>query len=269
MSGAVAAGPPPDLWVSLRELGGFFELTEPRGTDAVPWADALEPQALRPRIEVVRGALAQATGQQVDEVDAKVAVSALQVGLASRVWSVALAGVVLHGWLPDLSSRSLRASPVHRGKVPLGVVDPTAGQSVDPTDPHGAAHVLSGVVVQDALAQLDDACVAVGRVSAQVLRSNTASSLVGAARVLTSKVPSAGPTAWALAGALLAEPDLATGGTVRVRADLPAGTGGAMETQDEAFMRRGCCLYDRLPEHGLCPDCVRAERRPDLVTPGH
>lgn len=260
MSAAVLTG--------LAELGGFFELTPPAGTDAVPWSVLLADDPLGARIDTVRGALARSSGLPVDEVDQKVAVSALQVGLASRLWSVALAGAVLHRWVPDLSSANLLASPGHGGPVPLALADPTRGYAV-PDAASTAAEVIAQVVVRGSLRDLDDACARVGRTPRRALLSNAASSLVGAARVLATHRPHAGQQAWALARLLLLDPDLRPGGRALGRAGLPSGVGGGMERPEEAFLRGGCCLFDRLPGHGLCPDCVRAEHRPELVTPGH
>lgn len=220
-----------------------------------------------PRLAQVRAALGVSTGQPTEQVDAKVAASALQVGLASRLWSVGVAGAVLHERVPDLGSDNLLGSPVHRGAVPLALADETAGYAAP--DLSRAADVLVGTVAEDSLAALDEACARVGGVSRQVLLSNAASSLVGAARVLARARPTAGPAAWALVRLLLDRPAVGGGGLLRNRGELPEGVGGGMERPTEAFMRRGCCLFDRIPGHGLCPDCVRAERRPDLVTPGH
>ncbi|MFK5585021.1 (2Fe-2S)-binding protein [Serinicoccus sp. LYQ131] len=264
----------------LAELGGFFELTQPAGTDAVPWSVLLADDPLAARIAAVRGALAAGSGLSVDTVDPKVAVSALQVGLVSRLWSVALAGAVLHRWVPDLSSANLLASPGHGGPVPLALADPTRGYAVtgteagagpgaDPDATTTAAEIIARVVVRGSLRDLDDACARVGRTPQRALLSNASSSLVGAARVLATRRPPAGPQAWALARLLLQDPDLRPGGRALGRAGLPTGVGGGMERPEEAFLRGGCCLFDRLPGHGLCPDCVRAEHRPELVTPGH
>ena len=251
----------------LGELGGFFALADPGGTDAVPWAEMLSEEPLSLRLAQVRAALASSTGQATDAVDPKVAMSALQIGLASRLWSVGVASAMFHSWVPDLGPANLLGSPIHRGTVPLALADGERGYAV--SDVSGAAARLVEVVVRGSLADLDAACARVGRVSPQVLRSNSASSLVGAARVLARARPRSGPAAWELARTLLEDPALRTGGRRRARAELPDGVGGAMEEPREAFMRIGCCLFDRIPGHGLCPDCVRAERQPHLVTPGH
>ncbi|MGD8150130.1 (2Fe-2S)-binding protein [Ornithinimicrobium sp. Y1694] len=262
-------GPSSEWVTTLAGLGGFHEVAAPPplGSDAVPWREVLADEALSSRFATVRAALATSTGLPVEEVDPKVAVSATQVGLASRLWSVTLASTVLHRWVPDLSSDNLVTSPVHRGTVALGVVDPTSGYAASHL-PDALARICAWVV-EDSLALLDHTCARVGRTPARVLASNTASSLVGAARVLARQRPEAGAAAWELARALLALPQIATGGGIREPNSLPAGIGGPMETRDEAFLRSGCCVFYRLPGHGLCPDCVIAERSPEQVTPGH
>lgn len=254
---------------TLGSLGGFFTLAAPPppGSDAVPWAQVLAKDALTARFGVVRAALAASTGTAVDEVDPKVAVSATQVGLASRLWSVALGAAVLEGWLPDLASRSLVASPVHRGEVPLGIGDPAQGYAVSSLPE--AADLIARTVAADSLAALETACASAGRTPVKVLSSNSTSALVGAARVLASHRPDRGADAWALARLLLAHPVVAEGGEVVAPSDLPAGVGGAMERADEAFLRSGCCVFYRLPGHGLCPDCVLAPTRPEQVTEAH
>lgn len=253
---------------TLRELGGFHELVAPSaGSDAVPWAQVLAEEALTARFVVVRAALADSSGIPVDDVDRKVAVSATQVGLTSRLWSVTLASTVLHGQMPDLSAANLVASPVHRGTVPLGLADPARWSSVSSL-PEAVA-TIDEVVVRGSLADLNASCSRVGRTPEQVLLSNATSSLVGAARVLAGLRPEAGPQVWELARALLTLPGVARGGTLRDPADLPEGVGGPLEHPDEAFLRSGCCLFYRLPRHGLCPDCVLARHRPGQVTPAH
>jgi hypothetical protein len=268
-SAGTAAGSGAQTLETLGWLGGFFVLAAPppAGSDAVPWARVLTEDALTARFATVRAALAASTGMPVDEVDPKVAVSATQVGLASRLWSVALASAVLGGWLPDLGSRSLLASPVHRGEVPLGVADPTRGYAVASLPE--AADVVVRTVVTDSLALLTSACASAGRTPSKVLVSNSTSALVGAARVLAASRPDRGADAWALARLLLAHPAVAAGGEVVAPATLPAGVGGAMQRGDEGFLRSGCCVFYRLPGHGLCPDCVLAPSRPEQVTEAH
>ena len=254
---------------TLGSLGGFFSLAAPppAGSDAVAWGEVLSADALTSRFAVVRAALAAGSGMAVEEVDPKVAVSATQVGLASRLWSVALGAAVLEGWLPDLSSAAVVASPVHRGSVPLGISDPERGYAV--SSPEEAARLVARTVVADSLEALTSACAAVGRTPERVLTSNSTSALVGAARVLSSHRPDRAAEAWALVRLLLQDPRVAAGGEVVDPSALPSGVGGAMRGPDEAFLRSGCCVFYRLPGHGLCPDCVLAPSRPEQVTEPH
>ena len=266
---APRAGGDGGLYPDLAGLGGFFTLLAPPppGTDAVPWAEVLAPDVLTARFVTVRQALAAGSGLPVDEVDPKVAVSATQVGLASRLWSVALAATALHRWVPDLSASALVASPVHRGDVPLGLTRPDQGYAVATTA--DAVAVLTRTVVEDSLARLHEACATIGRTPERVLVSNSSSALVGAARVLARHRPDASTAAWQLVRALVEVDAVAAGGAVVPKADLHHCVGGAMEHRDEAFLRSGCCVFYRLPGHGLCPDCVLAPSRPDEVTGDH
>lgn len=269
--GTPVSGTPdvPAWWVTLQRLGGFFELTAPSGTDAVTWPAVLSPEALSSRFATVRTALASSSGLTVEEVDPKVAVSATQISLASRLWSVALGGAVLHRVVPDLSTGNLLASPGHGGPVPLALARPVALHPGRGSDPADTADLISTSVTTGSLQALNEACARVGRTPERVLVSNAASALVGGARVLAARVPEQADATWALARALLTHPELAAGGAVEDAAGLPDGVGGAVDSPAEAFMRAGCCVFYRLPGHGLCPDCVLARRDPSGVTPGH
>ena len=254
---------------TLAGLGGFFAVAAPPalGDDAVPWTQVLAAPVLQARFDAVRSALAGSSGLPVEEIDPKVAVSATQVGLASRLWSVALGAVVLHGWVPDLSGANLVASPGHRGQVPLGVRDPGAGYAV--RSPEEAAARIAQLVADDALAALEAACAEAGRTPRRVLASNSTSALVGGARVLAGLRPAHADAAWTLTRGLLRHTSVAAGGSAVDPQTLPSGVGGAMQRPDEAFLRTGCCVFYRLPGHGLCPDCVLAPSRHTEVTPSH
>ncbi len=236
-----------DRWqavaASLAELGGFFSW-QTTTDDLVPLATALQEPELSRRFAGLREGLADAAAIATHEVDARMAVSAVQVGLVSRLWSVSLASALLHDWVPELRTDLLVCGEGHRNPVPMASVQPTRGRRVSGRDEITVA--LSDLVLQASVTDVDQACGDVGATSHQVLTSNTASALVGAARVLRSKRPAAAEGADAVVRAVLLDPRLAMGGGY---------------TEDGEFKRRGCCLYYRLPGHGLCPDCV-------LVRPG-
>lgn len=177
-------------------------------------------------------------------VDPRVAVSAVQVGLVSRLWSVALASALDHDWVPDLATRLLHVAAGHHSPVALASGDPTAGRRV--VGPAEAAEAIRDLVLATSVTDVDRACAELGRTSPQVMASNTASALVNAGRMLARTRPDLAPAAEEVVRLLLADPRLARGGGFIV----------THEPGRRAFRRRGCCLYYRLPGHGLCQDCV-------------
>lgn len=235
---------PEELAKSLTGIGGFFTWAASPGGDLVPLREALVAPALPRRFAAMREALASSTGQDRGSVDERIAVSAVQVGLVSRMWSVALAAAALHGWVPDLSTEVLACGQGHRNPVPLATVAPAGGRRVN--GPVEAAEAVADLVLGASVGDITAACADLGHTSRQVLVSNAASALVGAARVLSTHRPEVAEVAGATVFALLDD------------ARLRAGGGFVGRT----FTRRGCCLFYRLPGHGLCPDCV-------LVRPGH
>ncbi len=233
---------PEELAASLTDLGGFFAWGAP--TDGMaPLVQELQEPALPRRFDAVRAALGRAGGVPTEQVDPRMAVSAVQAGLVSRLWSVALGAACLHQWVPDLRATFLRCGTGARNPVPLATTDPARGCPV--TTPDGAATAISALVLRGAVTEVTEACARVGATSRQVLRSNAASALVGAAGTLARSRPEVAGLADAIARTVLTDEHLATGG----------GYG-----DDGSFRRRGCCLYYRLPGHGLCPDCVLVGR---------
>lgn len=228
----------------LTELGGFavFQV-ETEGL--IRLATALEAQPLADRFAATRAGLAAGSGLALEQVPPRTAVSAAQVGLVSRCWSIALASVALHDWIPDLSAEQLLVGPGHRNPGPMALADPGAGRPAGELAETVIA--LTDLVLHGAVAAVTEACATQGRTSRTVLVSNAASALVASTRVVGR---AAGPRHRtrldALTRALLEVPWLAAGGGF----------------DHQQFKRTGCCLYYRLPGHGLCPDCV-------LVRPGH
>ncbi|WP_162801931.1 (2Fe-2S)-binding protein [Ornithinimicrobium murale] len=226
----------------------------------LPLRTALDAEHLQERFTATRAGLAVGTGLPVAEVQPRTAVSAAQVGLVSRFWSIALAAVALRDRVPDLSADRIWVDRSHRNPSPIavswdgqqGAGQRGVGHAVDGTTETVAA--LEALVVHGAVAAVTDACGEHGRTSANVLVSNAASSLLAAARVIGRQVPGRAEHLDRVARALLTVPFLAAGGSFRSSEDdRQAG---------DQFRRNGCCLYYRLPGHGLCPDCV-------LVRPGH
>lgn len=226
----------PDL-AALRPLAGFFVL---RTEGAPAWSLPTLAQAYattspelsgNPLIFRVRKV---ATALRTPEL--RVAASVTHLGLAARLWSIALGCAALYGRVPGLDARLLRWDA--DGSVPddlwLTEVRPLPGD----------APTLADVVLDGHLVPLAAALRAQHRLAPGLLGGNAASALAGAARELDHWARRHGRTdvaarARSLAAELLADPRLTGAGTL-------TGT---------AFRRRSCCLYYRVPGGGVCGDC--------------
>ncbi|WP_327351785.1 IucA/IucC family C-terminal-domain containing protein [Streptomyces sp. NBC_01304] len=225
--------PPADL-VDLPELasvGGFFALRAerpgPPGTH-LPLAriHAGDHAPLTARVDKVTARL--------DAPESRIGVSVAHLGLAARLWSLALGSAALYGRVLDLDPERLcwdwdGASPDDLW--------------LDGVRTRPVAE-LADAVVRDHLDPLHTALRSTYRISERLLWGNAGSALAGAARELHGWAgrhgrPEAGEHALALAAELLRHPALTGTGTL-------TGT---------AFRRRSCCLYYRCPGGGLCGDC--------------
>ncbi|CAM5344862.1 (2Fe-2S)-binding protein [Streptomyces avidinii] len=224
-----------DVLRRLASVGPFFTVpygTEPPGPGFRPLT-ALYGEQLGPYVAEV--------GRRIGSGPGRVAASTAQFGIASRLWSLALGSAALAGRVPDLSAERVWWRLPDAGSLELWLPEPGPGL---PAEELGE-NVLANLAVLDAALRERFG------VSAQVLRGNAASGLVGALRVLIDRVP--GGVAVEPAGALLAE-DGALAGT---------GTFIHEDGLGVAFVRRSCCLYYRVPGGGLCGDCVLRAARPD------
>ncbi|MFD3356025.1 (2Fe-2S)-binding protein, partial [Streptomyces fradiae] len=202
---------------------------DPGGPDAGPGAPEPGPRAapLARRVALV--------AERLGTPEYRVAASIAQLGLAARLWSVALGAAALHGAVPDLSPGTLHWDPTRSAPDELWWSGTGAGPATAPE--------LLRTVQHGHLEPLAAAFRAAGPVSPGLLRGNSGSALGGAVRELTRWAerngrPDAARRAAALAAELLDHPDLA--GTL----------------QRPALRRRTCCLYYRCPGGGLCGDCV-------------
>jgi hypothetical protein len=222
---------------ALRPLGGYFVLRTgeaaagPLPTLAQAYADAAPGLYGNPLIFRV-GKVADA----LRAPELRVAASVAHLGLAARLWSVALGCAALYGRVPDLDARLLHWD------AGAGAPDDLWLSDVRPLP--GDAAAVADVVLHGHLEPLSAALRAHHRLAPGLLRGNAASALAGAARELDRWARRQGRTdtaarARSLAAELLAHPLLAGSGTL-------AGT---------AFRRRSCCLYYRVPGGGLCGDC--------------
>ncbi|MFD6417697.1 (2Fe-2S)-binding protein [Streptomyces sp. NPDC060194] len=209
------------------------------GTDTVPLADLYRGRTapLLRRVDTVAARLRTP--------ERRVAASIAHLGLAARLWSIGLGAAALHGAVPDLSGLRWDPDAAAPDDLWLTAADRTALDLAAPTDdPAALAARLRAAVLDGHLTPLAAALRRDHRVSAALLRGNSASALAGAHRALrdwsrANHRPEAARRATAVAHALFALPELRGTGTLR------AG----------AFRRTSCCLYYRVPAGGLCGDC--------------
>ncbi|RAJ44654.1 FhuF-like iron-sulfur protein [Kitasatospora sp. SolWspMP-SS2h] len=216
-------------------LGPYFAVR----TDASP------PPGFRPlpELSAADGPLAARiaeVGRVLGTGEPRVAASTAHLGLAARLWSVALGAALATGRVPELDGAWFALPP----QGPFDLWLPSAPGR------EATAEALEATVLTGQLAPLAGAVRAVTPLAPGLLAGNAASALVGAARQAAT-VPAFRAPAAALARALLARPALAATGTV------------SAPGRPLAFRRASCCLYYRTPSGGLCGDCVftRAPRR--------
>lgn len=229
---------------ALRPLGAFFALRPPAAARAP--LPTLAEAYRTPAPGGPPGPLDARIGQVARTLSApepRIAASVAQLGLAARLWSVALGCAVLYEAVPDL------APGLVRWDAAAGAPDDLWLDEVRPLPADPAT--VAAVVLNAHLVPLTAALRERHRVAEGLLWGNAGSALAGAARQLERWARTEGRTDSAarcrdLTARLFAHPLLAATGTL-------AGT---------AFRRRSCCLYYRVPGGGVCGDCcfTRAPR---------
>ncbi|MGW7238209.1 (2Fe-2S)-binding protein [Streptomyces sp. NPDC054804] len=236
----------PDL-AALRPFGGFFVLRTLRSA-------AGDPEAVRiSKLPSLAKAYKKGTSDVYENIltfrvgvvaarlrtpELRVAASIAHQGLAARLWSVALGCAARYGRLPDLDPRLLRWD------AGAGAPDDLWLTEVRPLPGGAGPDTLADAVVHGHLEPLAQALRARYGVAAGLLWGNAGSALAGAARELERRARADGRAEAAdrtrtLVDALFAHPLLSATG---IR------TG-------QAFRRRSCCLYYRVPGGGVCGDC--------------
>ncbi|MFG3497563.1 (2Fe-2S)-binding protein [Streptomyces sp. NPDC047928] len=222
-------------------IGGFFALRAAAPADTSADTSASASATHRPLAEVYAGDHAPLAdrvarvGARLRTDEFRVAASIAHLGLAARLWSVALGPAALYGEFPDVTPGTLRWDGARTSPDDLW----WTGARTRP----GTADAIRETVQYGHLVPLAEALRAAGPVSPRLLWGNAGSALAGALRELTRWArregrPQVAERAAELTTALFAHPDLA--GTVHGR----------------ALRRRTCCLYYRCPGGGLCGDCV-------------
>lgn len=247
-----------DILGDLSALGPFFAVdAHPAGArPGPPWrparelAELAEPAGpLLGRIGSVRAALADRGGCPPGDIELRVAASVMQLGLAARLVSPALAALACRGRL-DLRLSGLWWQDTAGGPVPLSVPGPGPG-GPGPGAPGPGGSPGPGRPVEDDCGQLIDEVIApvTGAVSAlvpvspRVLWGNVASAVNGAAGMVAAQRADLSQQAWSVAAAFFRSPRLS-------RESHPPGP---------SFRRSSCCLIYRLAPAGsrpVCGDCV-------------
>ncbi|MFE7130077.1 IucA/IucC family C-terminal-domain containing protein [Streptomyces sp. NPDC057638] len=219
----------------LNTLGGFFALRT--GTEGTPPGT--------PLARVYEGELTELT-RRVDLVterhnpsERRVAASIAQLGIAARLWSIALGAAALYRELPDLDPRALwwtadRSTP---DDLVLTTVRSRPGTAAN----------IRETVQENHLRPLSAALRTDTRISARLLWGNAGSALAAAVQQIDGWAfdhdrPEVARRAEALAAELFDHPDLR--GTV----------------EGPRRRRTSCCLYYRAPRGSLCGDCVFSGR---------
>ncbi|MFJ9691785.1 (2Fe-2S)-binding protein [Kitasatospora sp. NPDC101183] len=246
-----------------------------------PDADAFRPLADLHRSPAVLDEYVDEVARSLATRQRRVAASTLHLGVAARLWSVALGVLAFTGRVPDLDPERLHWRRVESGPLPPWLPEQPGGELAHttraaPTTPAApnpapapttraapnpapapttraapnpapapttpAADALAATVLAATLDPLGAAMRARYGLSAHVLRGNAASALVGAARMLHTRAAGAPhPT-------LPAVTTLLTTG--------PLAQAGEFTPAPIAYRRRNCCLYYRVPGAGICGDCV-------------
>ncbi|MFE9533740.1 (2Fe-2S)-binding protein [Streptomyces sp. NPDC006691] len=227
----------PEQWAEVASVGGFFALRTAASGDATGPGRPLA--ALYAGEGAPLSARVDAVAARLGAPERRVAASIAHLGLAARLWSIALGPAALHGALPDLGAERLLWDG--RRTLPDDLLLGPGGP-----DREASAEALVECVVEGHLAPLAEAFRRDTPVSSGLLRGNTGSALAGAVRELhgwarKSGRPEVGERALALGTELFEHPQLACTGAL---------------LSGPAFRRRSCCLYYRCPGGGLCGDCV-------------
>lgn len=209
----------------LGRLGEFFTITIGQ-----PDSGTATLAELAGDRRVLAGYLAWYAGR-LRTAEARVAGSILFQGLAARLWSPVIAGVLVYDRIPTLDPHETYWHPAAASGRLV-----TTGARFDSS---GYAEAIASVVNR-ILAPLATSIHHRARVAEALLWGNAASALMGSLGVLASVRPDTAAAGWVLAGKALDYGPL-------------CGTGKFV---DGGFVRSSCCLFYRVDDGGLCGDCV-------------
>ena len=239
------------MFDDLAAIGPFFAVSShlPGAAPAAPWRPAGElagpSGALLGRVASVRAALAASGGRAAGEIEPRVAVSAVHLGLVARLIAPALGAAVL-GCPLDMRPGGLWWQDQLGGPAPLSVPAPTCGPSPGQAGGPGREPVpgeWDRLLLDETVAPVTAAVALLVPVSGRVLWGNVASAVNAAALQLARQRPDLAGDAWRAAGRLFASEWL------RAERHAPG----------PAFRRSSCCLFYRLApgnRSAVCGDCV-------------
>jgi ferric iron reductase protein FhuF len=238
---AAAGGEVADALRAAREINPLF---------AIETVLDDQPRAWRPATALCDGANAEvaglvaAIGNRLGTAERRVAASMAVLGYSARLLAPAAAALLRDGLLLRVRPAEVwwRYSPETGFRLCLP--DPSGCRLRADGPPDRLADAWRREVVDGHLQPLVVSVRQAAPVAAGLLWGNVASSLAGALRML------------ALTGTVPPLAADATGRALLARTPL-RGTGELVLRGDQLFfVRRSCCLYYRLPNAGLCGDCV-------------
>jgi iron complex transport system ATP-binding protein len=229
--------------------GPFFDLragaTSEDGDGPTGWLPFSELDSPAAR-EARDRALARLTAR-LGVADLRPVASLLQMSLAARLCSPLLATAAEFGLIACLEPQHVSYAFPDRGSILLRLDAIPTGCAGTPDELAGE---LQRVLTDGVLASFTSALGTSVALSPQTTNGNIASTLVAAAQIL-SRTPGSdaiGSRGFELVDLLLAKPPLAGTGAFR----------SADPRSERSFRRRSCCLFYRIPNRGICGDCVLA-----------
>ena len=218
------------------ELGEYFILPRAEGSQWRSHSDLLSGPNLISFVDLTRTAIANSCQCDLDQISLRVAASAFQLGIASRVLSPLIGTIICNNALPVIDPSNLYWRSA--GHHPTFSVGDTTLLEVHSTE--HAAQALSDYILKPIVAPLNDGLRTLASLSPKVAWGNVVSAANGAVTVLS-----------------MSRPHLQQAGRDLVRAltetQALSGTGAF---NHGAFRRRSCCLFYQVPGSGLCGDCV-------------
>ena len=243
MSGITAREPcqTVDLRRDTAALGDYFALDEAVGCDWREWAEFLDDDVLIDFVRRTRTAIAAAAGCAMERIPPRMAASSFHLNVSARLLSPVIGSSVCQSAVPLLTARSVRwaATNHHCPRFADHRMDYMHTGELGAT-----ASAICDSVMVDVLAPFGQALRNATGLSDKIIRGNVISSANGAVTVLSMSRPEHSQRGRDLIRHLLESEYLSDTGYFN----------------EQALVRRSCCLFYTGPHPGLCGDCVLAAR---------